>query len=102
MRMGTEYCMDGLPPESGVEIGAGVFLITVTHNFVGRFVAMTESFIVLEMASWVSDSGRLGSFCRDGDGGSSREQEYIGKVTIPIACLVSVIPHPHDLRTEDV
>lgn len=48
------------------EIGKNYVIRTVTMIDVGKLVAVTESELVLEDASWIADTGRWHKFLADG------------------------------------
>lgn len=75
--------------------GKSVFVRTVTHHHVGKIVAVTKSFLVLEDASWVADSGRFGAALEHG---SLNEVERMpGRVLVSRGALIDIAEWKHAL-----
>ena len=55
-------------PETGVpfEIGKAYLIRTVTMTLTGRVTAIIGSFLVLEDAAWIADTGRFTECIKDG------------------------------------
>ena len=99
----SEY-YEGLPPESGIEVGGGVHVRTVTDYYTGRLMLLTEEWIVLDDAGWTAQTGLLGDFIADGwqTGQRPTEHEYVGRVTIPRAVVTALLPWRHDLPSRSL
>jgi|SRR3990167_1718109 len=54
------------PKTHSLEIGNCYFFRTVTYHTVGRLVAITDTDLVLEDATWVASSGRYSTFLEKG------------------------------------
>mgnify|MGYP001576054387 CR=1 FL=1 len=88
-----------IPHDGKLVIGQNYFIRDPSgDSYVGRLVAELNPFCVaLEDASWVSESGRLHIFVRDGRA-ENMEIEPVGYV--PRARYQSIIDWPHKLFTE--
>ena len=80
--------------------GEKVFVRTVTYHLVGE-VAGTESvggttFVRLEGASWVADSGRFGAAIAKG---TLSEVEHVGTALVNVASITDAFPWRHELPT---
>ena len=85
--------------ESWLKIGAPVMVHGVSDDYVGRIVEFLPGRVVrLEQASWVSESGRLHVFVRDGKA-DGMEIEFIGD---HCEHWVGITHWPHKLFTESV
>jgi hypothetical protein len=89
------------PPPAIGEIGEtmkkndGVFIRTITFHYVGRVVRLTRSWVELEDASWVAESGRFGAALLNG---TLEEVERIpGRVSVARGCIVDVTEWSHAL-----
>ena len=78
-------------------IGRKWFFRTVTYHMVGRVVKVIGSFVPLECASWIADSGRLMNFIEDGD---VNEVEPVGIVFVNMSTVIDFMPWKHELFTK--
>ena len=74
-------------------IGEAVYIRTITHHQTGRVIALTKSFVVLDEAAWIPDSGRWMQAIESG------KLEEVEPVTVPIrvslAAIIDVWPWLH-------
>ena len=80
------------------ETGENYFVRTVTYHHVGRLVAVTDSDLVLEDASWVADSGRFGEAIASGQ--LSEIERFASDVIISRGAVVDATRWAHDLPRE--
>jgi len=75
------------------EIGAEVFIKTVTYNYTGRIVDVNGGFVFLEDVAWIADSGRFTEFMKEEKEPQSMESELYGDriVRINIGSIVEVV-----------
>ena len=75
------------------EIGAEVFIKTVTYNYTGRIVDVVDGFVFLEDVAWIADSGRFTEFMKEEKEPQSMESELYGDriVKINIGSIVEVV-----------
>lgn len=75
------------------EIGAEVFIKTVTYHYTGRIVDVSEGFVFLEDVAWIADSGRFTEFMKEEKEPQSMESELYGEriVKINIGSIVEVV-----------
>lgn len=75
------------------EIGAEVFIKTVTYNYTGRIVDVNAGFVFLEDVAWIADSGRFTEFMKEEKEPQSMESELYGDriVKINIGSIVEVV-----------
>ena len=80
-------------------IGQKVFIRTVTYHAGGRVkkVNLFGSFLELEDASWVADSGRFAQAIKNG---TLSEVEPVGQQWVNMASAVDMFPWKHDLPTK--
>ena len=79
-------------------IGHSWFSRTVTYHCVGRAVKkLPGSFIVLEDASWVAESGRFHNAIKDG---TLSEVEPVGQMLLNLETVVDISPWVHPLPTQ--
>ena len=78
-------------------VGNKYYFRTVTYHQVGRVVKQIGSFLQLEDASWVADSGRFMQAIKDG---SLNEVEPVGTMFINMDSLVDLFPWVHELPKE--
>jgi hypothetical protein len=82
-------------------IGKNFFFRTVTYHIVGRVVTAFDTnsgtFLRLEDASWVANSGRFMQALRDGD---IDEVEPVGHAFLNLDTVTDFFPWVHDLPTE--
>jgi hypothetical protein len=76
-------------------IGEAVYIRTITYHQTGRVIGLTKSFVVLEDAAWIPDSGR---FMQAIETGTLDEVEPVTvPVRVSLACIVDVYPWLHNL-----
>lgn len=75
------------------EIGAEVFIKTVTYHYTGRIVDVSEGFLFLEDVAWIADSGRFTEFMKEEKEPQSMESELYGDriVKINIGSITEVV-----------
>ena len=75
------------------EIGAEVFIKTVTYHYTGRIVDVSEGFVFLEDVAWIADSGRFTEFMKEEKEPQSMEAELYGDriVKINIGSITEVV-----------
>lgn len=81
------------------EVGKAYFIRTVTYHLIGRVTAVPQhgqigSFIRLEGASWVADSGRFMQALQDG---KLNEVEPCGEAFVNIESITDAFPWKHEL-----
>jgi hypothetical protein len=78
-------------------VGSKVLIRTVMYFLLGEVVEAVGSFVKLDGASWVADTGRLGKAIADG---TLNEVEMLGDgVHVNLGAAVDIIPWNHDLPT---
>lgn len=101
----TEF---GEEPVDLFKPGETVLIETVTLYYVGRVAERQGPFVVLEDASWVHWTGRkstlarLKKFTGFKSGENKPRTEYVGRVAVSVASMVSVLPGTWDLPTESI
>ena len=78
-------------------IGKSFFVRTVTYHLVGKVKKIVGSFLVLENASWVADSGRFMNAIKSG---TLNEVEPVGIAFLNLSSCVDFFPWKHDLPKE--
>lgn len=75
------------------EIGAEVFIKTVTYHYTGRIVDVSEGFVFLEEVAWIADSGRFTEFMKEEKEPASFESELYGDrvVKLNIGSITEVV-----------
>lgn len=76
-------------------LGTNVFVRTVTFHYTGRLAAADESFLLLEEAAWVADSGRFSTALATGQ--LSEVEQYPGGCLVSRGAIVDVSEWSHDL-----
>lgn len=76
-------------------LGKNVFVRTVTFHHTGRLVAADESFMLLEDAAWVADSGRFSDALKDGS--LNEVEPFPGSCLVSRGAVVDVCEWPHEL-----
>lgn len=76
-------------------IGEKYLIRTITYHVVGKLVAITESDLVLEQASWVADSGRWNDALKTGN--LSEVEPFTSPVIVSRAAIVDGTSWPHQL-----
>ena len=78
-------------------VGGAYFFRTVTYHLVGRVVATFGTFLKLEDASWVADSGRFMNCIKSG---TINEVEPVGTAFVNINTVTDFFPWKHSLLME--
>lgn len=85
--------VDPLDPQKGENL----LVRTVTMTITGKVVACSPSWLLLDQAAWIADTGR---FANAISGGSLGEVEPMGDgVRVARGSIVDVTPWRHDLPT---
>jgi len=80
-------------------IGEKFFFRTVTYHLTGRVKKVIGSFLELENAAWIADSGRFMSAIKEG---KLSEVEPVGRAFINLSSLVDFFPWTHPLPEKQV
>ena len=75
-------------------VGKKLFLRTVTYHLVGMVTKTMGSFLILEKASWIPDSGRFAQALKDG---TLDEVEPVGTAFVNLATVTDFFPWNHPL-----
>ena len=78
-------------------VGQKLFIRTVTYHMTGRVVKRMGTFIQLEEASWIADSGRFSDAIKKGE---LDEVEPVGTAWVNLSSVVDFFPWKHELPTE--
>ena len=78
-------------------VGQKLFLRTVTYHLVGKVKKRMGTFLELETASWVADSGRFATAIKDG---TLDEVEPVGTAWVNLSSVVDFFPWKHKLPTK--
>jgi len=78
-------------------VGQKFFFRTVTYHFVGKVVKRVGTFLQLENASWVADSGRFMQAIKDG---TLDEVEPLGEWNVNIEAITDFGRWNHSLPVE--
>jgi len=83
---------------SGYEdlIGKKFFFRGVTYHLLGKVKKKVGSFLMLEDASWIADSGRFMQTIKEG---IVKEVEPVGEAFINLEAVVDFFPWIHELPT---
>lgn len=79
------------------ETGENYFLRCVTYHMVGKVKEIVGSFLVLEDASWIADSGRFSNAIKEG---KLSEVEPVGTAFVNTNSVVDAFPWKHSLPTK--
>lgn len=85
--------------ESPFEVGAAYFIRTVTYHLTGRVKAVIGSFLILEDAAWIADSGRFMQAIQDG---KLSEVEPAGDAIVNVNAISDAFPWKHALPKEQI
>ncbi len=80
-------------------IGRKFYIRTITYHCVGKITKKVGSFLVLEDASWIADSGRFSDAIKDGFG-ISAEIEPVGEMMVNLNSIVDMFIWKHSLPTK--
>jgi hypothetical protein len=78
-------------------IGHAWYFRTVTYHLVGRVTKRIGSFLLLEEASWVADSGRFMNAIKDG---TLNEVEPVGPALVNLDTVSDAFPWSHKLPSD--
>ena len=78
-------------------IGEKYFFRTVTYHMVGKVISKMGSFLKLENASWIPDSGRFMQFIQNGE---LNEVEPVGIQYLNMDTIVDFFPWKFELPKE--
>jgi hypothetical protein len=81
-----------------LEIGKCYLIRTVTFYYVGKLISITDSDLVLEQASWISDTGRFSNALTSGV--FNEVEPYPNKVMVNRDVIVDYCEWDHDLPKE--
>ncbi len=85
----------GVEMRSQMKAGDKVYIRTVTYHSIGRVVRLTRSWVHLDDASWVADSGRFGAALETGE--LSEVERTPGIVRVARGAIVDVYEWRHSL-----
>lgn len=71
------------------EVGSAYMLRTVTYHMVGRVTKIDGSWLTLDDAAWIADSGRYSQFLETGN---ANEVEPVGRCYLNIDSLTDAQP----------
>jgi len=77
--------------------GKSYLFRTVTNYLVGKVAGVNGSFLILENASWIADTGRFMNCLKEGN---FNEVEPVGKAYLNMETIVDAFPWVHKLPTE--
>lgn len=80
-------------------IGHKFFFRTVTYHMTGKVVGRFGSFLKLEDAAWIADSGRFMDCIKSGN---LNEIEPVGKANINLSTVVDFFEWNHELPTRQL
>jgi hypothetical protein len=89
---------DNSKKEVPFEIGKDYFIRTVTYHTTGKVVDIVGSFLVLEDAAWIADSGRFHNALKSGVVDES--EPFVRCAFINIETIVDATPWEFKLITE--
>ena len=78
-------------------IGKCFFFRTITYHCVGKVIKRFGSFLQLQDASWIADSGRFMQFIKEG---KLNEVEPVGTEFVNLNSVVDFFPWKHALPKE--
>jgi len=76
-------------------MGRNVFIRTITYHYTGRVVGLDDTFVTLEDAAWIADSGRFAQALYNGT--LNEVEPYPDRVQVALSAIVDVSPWLHDL-----
>lgn len=76
-------------------VGRNVFVRTVTHYYTGRLVRHDNTFMTLEDAAWIADTGRFSKALTEGVLGEV--EPFPGECLVSLGATLDVSPWNHDL-----
>jgi hypothetical protein len=80
------------------KVGDKWFFRTVTLYHVGRIMSVDGDLVMLESASWVADTGRLGEALKTGK--FKEFENFPGICVVNLGGLIDAAPWPHPLPAE--
>lgn len=84
--------------ESAFTVGECVLICTVTRYLTGRIKAIRGSFLTLEDAAWIADTGRFTNAIKDGS--LSEVEPVFDDVRVNVGSIVDVYKWKHALPRE--
>lgn len=78
--------------------GQNLFVMTATFHWIGRCIAETDTYIRLEDASMISQTGLLQELCNGKP--EIIERLPLGYWDIPVGCITGIGPWPHSVPVE--
>jgi hypothetical protein len=76
-------------------LGSNVFVRSVTFHYTGKLVAADDSFLLLEDASWIADSGRFSEALAHGS--LNEVEPFPGSCFVARGAIVDVSHWQHEL-----
>ena len=73
-----------------------IFIRTVTHHYTGKFIGVSDGFIVLEKAAWIADDGRFSDCIKTGKI-SEVEPYFDDRMIVSIGSIIDSCEWKHDL-----
>lgn len=81
--------------ETPFVVGKSYFIRTATMSQLGRLKKIVGSFLVLEEASWIADTGRFYDFLKDGK--CNEYEEFPSDCFVPIDSIIDATEWIHKL-----
>lgn len=78
-------------------IGKSFYFRTITYHLIGKVKKIVGSFLFLESASWIADSGRFENCIKKGE---LNEVEPVGTAFINLNSCTDIFPWKHELPTK--
>lgn len=78
-------------------VGQKLFIRTITYHLTGKVVKRMGTFIQLEDAAWIADSGRFSQAIKEG---TLDEVEPVGTAWVNLSSVVDFFPWKHKLPTK--
>lgn len=73
------------------EVGKNYFVRTVTMNYTGKLVAVTDKELIFDGAAWIADTGtRLSNFLKGEFNGNSEVEPFHSRVIVPRGSVIDV------------
>lgn len=90
--------VDEIAGSNPFELGNKVLIRTVTHYYTGQVVGESPTFVVLDSAAWIADTGRFGTALKTGK--LNEVEPYPGLCFVAKGALVDVTIWDHELPRE--
>lgn len=78
-------------------VGRSYFIRTITNYFTGRLVAVYDRELVITLAAWIPDTGRLADFLVHGTPNECEPFPDAAELILSRESVVDVVPFVHDL-----